>query len=125
MIAMDIQQRAAKLTTWLVSYGTYLELICIGIRAGNHAVCGCSSLPELHRQYQSLFPHSSQDVIELAVWHRAVIESLCRFREQRQDTNAEERFERQLATCRQAHDEVLRRMLGRLAPLSGWHMEHT
>jgi hypothetical protein len=117
---MEILQRADKLTKWLVSYATILELICIGMRAGNHVVCGCSSLAELHRQYGELLPRSSRDALDLAVCHRAVIEALCRLREARHDIRCQRDAEDALSLCRRAHNEVL---TGMLASLSALHQE--
>jgi hypothetical protein len=117
-MAMKIVLRADKLTNWLVSYGTYLELICIGIRAGNHAVCGCSSLAELHRQYRELLPRNSRDALDLAICHRGVMKALCRLRESRDDLALRLSAETELRICREAHDDVLTRMLATLASLN-------
>jgi len=116
---MKTLHRADKLTHWLVSYGTYLELICIGVRAGNQAVCGCPSLAELHRQYRELLPQRSGDALDLAACHCGVIGALCRLREARGDIGRETCAERELRTRRRVHNEVLTRMLASLGSLDG------
>lgn len=114
---MDTSHPADKLATWLASYRTYLELLCIGIRAGNDGLSGCSSLAELHRQYRELLPARSRDALDLAVGHRGVIEALCRVRESRDDPWRTGVAVADLRFALSVHDQALARMLAHLASL--------
>jgi hypothetical protein len=106
---------------WLTAYAAYLELLCIGVLAGNKGVSRCMWLSAIRSRYSQLVPEGSASAWQLAVAHRRVIDVLSRLREVPPGSSRAVLLRDELRQHRQAHAAALARIAQALVTLEGEH----
>lgn len=108
-----------ELFRWLTAYAAYLELLCIGVLAGNKGVSRCMWLSAFRSRYAQLVPEDSASAWQLAVAHRRVIDVLVQLREVPVASSRAAVLRHELQQHRQNHAAALARIAQALATLEG------
>jgi hypothetical protein len=110
-----------ELFKWLTAYAAYLELLCIGVLAGNKGVSRCMWMSAFRSRYAQLVPEGSASAWQLAVAHRRVIDVLVQLREVPIASSHAAALRNELRQHRQAHTAALDRIAQSLVTLEGEH----
>lgn len=110
-----------ELLRWLTAYAAYLELLCIGVLAGNRGVSRCMWLSAFRSRYAQVIPEDSAAAWQLAVAHRRVIDTLVQLREVRVASGKAAALRDELRRNRQAHAAALAHIAQALVALEGEH----
>jgi hypothetical protein len=110
-----------ELLKWLTAYAAYLELLCIGVLAGNKGVSRCMWLSAFRSRYAQLNPEGSASAWQLAVAHRRVIDVLVQLREVPIASSRAAVLRAELSQQRQDHAVALARIAQALVALEGEH----
>jgi len=110
-----------ELLKWLTAYAAYLELLCIGVLAGNKGVSRCMWLSAFRSRYAQLNPEGSASAWQLAVAHRRVIDVLVQLREVPVASSRAAVLRDELRRQRQDHAAALARIAQALVALEGEH----
>jgi hypothetical protein len=108
-----------ELLKWLTAYAAYLELLCIGILAGNKGVSRCMWMSAFRSRYAQLVPEGSASAWRLAVAHRRVIDVLVQLREVPIASSRAAALRNELRQHRQSHAAALAGIAQTLVALEG------
>lgn len=110
-----------ELLKWLTAYAAYLELLCIGVLAGNKGVSRCMWLSAFRSRYAQVHPEGSASAWQLAVAHRRVIDVLVQLRELPVASSRAAVLRIELSRVRQEHAAALSRIAQALVALEDEH----